>query len=245
MLDKKIDFNVNIVLEDDEKIAQLENLYRDSMILNAEDIEILLRNLVSLVRSKIADYEGVNDLEYSYYNKCDLAQSMMYYYLNKLGVNVNLVNTNDVIQGVCGHSIIIATFETVDGEKTFLIDPTYIQFFDKKRCDDSRFVIINDIVCIAPDPGFFVVKDNNADIILPLLENGYIEFTEEVAKVYGDSFFQTKQGTLHSQINNNRASGSSYIKWFKHYTSSLSKKEEELEDMNLSIDLVGSKTIRR
>ena len=71
---------------------------------------------------------------------------------------------------------------------------------------------------------------------MPLLTDGFIEFTEDVAKAYGDSFFQTKQGTAPDQIVNNVASGASYMKWFQQITSRLSKSEEELASMNLLID---------
>ena len=237
-MSKVMQFNINDLQEDNDKIMQLEQLSKSNTKLIDEDIEMLLRNLSFLVRKKIADYEGFDMREYLYSSKCDLAQSMICYYLNKLGISVNPVNTNEIIPGVCGHSFVIARFESTNGEKIFLIDPTYIQFFDEENCDINKFVIIDGKVCIAPSPGFFVIEDGSEKKIMPLLTDGYIEFTEEVAKIYGDSFFRTKQGTLLSQINNNRASGSNYIAWFQHYTSSLSKKEKELEDMDLLINLI-------
>lgn len=235
-MNKIIDFDINEESNNSNNVSQIEELCKYNNVLNIEDIHTLLKYVSYSVRKKIADYEGMSMSEYSYSNKCDLAQSMICYYLQNLGIKVNPVNTNEVISGVCGHSFVIASFNTNEGEKIFLLDPTYLQFFSKEKCDSHRFVIIDNSICVAPDPGFFVVENHNESVILPLLQNGYIELTEKVAKAYGDSFFQTKQGTIPNQINNNRASGLNYIKWFIHYTSSLSKSLEELREMDLLID---------
>lgn len=235
-MNKIIDFDINEEPIQINNVSQIEELCRHNNLLNIEDIHILLKYVSYSVRKKIADYEGKSMSEYSYSNKCDLAQSIICYYLQNLGIKVNPVNINEVISGVCGHSFVIAYFNIDEEEKKFLLDPTYLQFFSKENCDNHKYVIINNSICVTPDPGFFVVADNNESVILALLQDGYVELTEEVAKVYGDSFFQTKQGTMISQINNNRASGLNYIKWFTHYTSYLSKSIEELREMDLLID---------
>ena len=239
-MDKIIDFKLNEEIANQETISQIEELCKNNELLTVDDINSLLGNLSYLVRKKIADYEGVNMMEYSYSYKCDLAQSMICYYLNNLGIKANPVNTNEVINGVCGHSLVVASFNTESGEKTFLVDPTYIQFFDKEKCSPSKFVILQDRVCISPDPGYFIVENGCEETVKPLLENGYIELTEEVAKAYGDSFFQTKQGTSFDQIKSNVATGLDYIRWFKNYKSNLSKTEEELNNMDLLIKRVDS-----
>ena len=244
-MNKIINFNINNKPEDIKLVFQIEELCKNNIQLNEEDVRVLLSHLSYLVRKLLADSNGVDMSEYSYYYKCDTAQSMICYYLNSLGIKTNPVNTNEVINGVCGHSLVLATFDTTSGEKTFLIDPTYIQFFSKEKCDKSNFVIINDTVCVSPDPGYFIVEDNKEEVILPLLNDGFIEFNEEVASAYGDSFFQTKQGTQKSQIKNNKASGSNYIKWFTSYTSSLSKTKEELLSMGLLIRSMNEESIQR
>ena len=201
---------------------------------------MLLRNLSYIIRKKIAERQGTSISENTYSNTCDLAQSMIYYYLKDLNVRAKPINTNEVIEGVCGHSFVIAHFNTTAGDKCYLIDPTYLQFFCKENCDADRFVIIDNKVCRTPDPGFFVIKSKKQDTILPLLIDGYIEFTEDVAKVFGDSFFQTKQGVYKNQIQYNVASGAIYIKWFESCFSHLSKTEEELRNLDLLINLSDS-----
>ena len=234
-MNRIIDIVLNEKIPSDNDISQLEELSKDNNYLTIDDIDILLTYLAYIVRKKIADSAGESIQEYSYTNKCDLAQSMICYYLNEIGINTNPININEIINGVIGHSFVIAKFNTENGEKTYLIDPTYIQFFSKDNCLNNKYTIIDDKVIISPDPGYFVLKDNHLNEIKPLLEKGYIELTEEVAKIYGDSFFQTKQGTTINQIKNNVASGSIYMKWFNNFTSSLSKTKEGLENMDLLI----------
>lgn len=243
-MNKIINFKINEQVKDDNIISQIEELSRSGTLLEIKNIEDLLKHLAYLVRKKIADYEGKEMYNFSYSNKCDLAQSMIYYYLRGLNIKVNSVNINEIISNVCGHSFVIATFKTRLGQKSFLIDPTYLQFFCKENCDVRKYVIIKNIVCISPDPGYFVAKSNKKDVLLPLLENGYIELTEEVAKVYGDSFFQTKLGVQANLIKYNVTSGSNYIRWFKNISSCLSKTEEELSNMNLLVESVSRKKFR-
>ena len=225
-MDKIFNFTVNKNNNNNTIILEIEEMCKSGIPLSMEAVDILLENLSYIVRKKIADYEGVDINDFSFYYKCDLAQSIIYYYLNSIGINANPINTNEVISGVIGHSFVIASLNTVLGEKLFLIDPTYIQFFNKDNCYINKFVIIKNQVCITPDSGFFIVENHAEETIKHLLENGYAELTEEVAKAYGDSFFQTKQGTNYNQIKNNTASGLNYIKWFNSCTANLSKNED-------------------
>ena len=234
-MNKIIKFNINEITASEEEIAHLEELCKNNAKLSKGQIKILLRYLAYVVRKKIAEFEGANMKDYSFTYKCDLAQSMICYYLNELGIKANPVNTNEVLTGTIGHSTVVATFNTEYGERNFLIDPTYIQFFTKEKCTADNFYIIDNKVCISPDPGYFIVEDDTKSSILTLLDNGFVEFKEEVAKAYGDSFFQTKQGTYVDQIKNNKAAGADYIKWFKTYTSNLSKSEQDLRDIGLLI----------
>ena len=198
-MNRIIDFSINEEEIDSSRIKEIEELCKNNMPISESDVNALLKNLSYLVRKKIANHENVDMQDYSYSYKCDLAQSMIYYYLNQLNINANPVNTNEVIKDVCGHSIITTKINTTEGEKIYL-----------------------------------KIK-HNEEVIKPLLEDGYIEFSEDVAKAYGDSFFQTKTGVTLKQMQNDVATGSSYIRWFQKFKARLSKTEEELSNMNLLI----------
>ncbi len=234
-MNKIFDFNINEEEIDQNRIKEIEELCRNNMPLSIEDANLLLTNLSYVVRKKIADQEKENMADYSFPYKCDLAQSMIYYYLKGLNIKTNPVNTNEIIQNIHGHSLVIANINTIEGEKLYIVDPTYIQFFTKEGCSSNKFTIIKNMICTTPDPGYFIKASNNEEKVLPLLENGYIELTEEVAKAYGDSFYQTKEGVTPHQMEYDVASGNSYIRWFQHYTARLSKSEEELGNLNLLV----------
>lgn len=242
---KAIDFNIHIDTTDKELISKIEYLVKNNIPLNEQTIEVLLDHLSYIVRKRIAEFEEKDLNNYLFEYKCDLAQSMICYYLQELGLKVNPVNTNEVLSGTTGHSFALTKINTTEGEKEYLIDPTYIQFFSKEGCSSKKYVIINNQICISPDPGYFIIKNGQENRIMPLLNKGHIEFTEEIAKIYGDSFFQTKTGGTLEQVKYNTGSGSMYLKWFNSYTSKLSKTKEELEELNLLIRPTDSETYSR
>ena len=205
--------------------------------LEDKEIQDLLQYLCHHIRQEIADYRSKDRSDYLFSSQCDLAQSMIYYYLSDdLSIPCKPLNTNEVLGHVCGHSFIIATFQTSEGSKKYLIDPTYVQFFSSEGCSESKFTIINGIVCTTPDPGYFVVRNDGDDTISFLLRNGYIELTPEVAEVYGNSFFQTKTGVPLKSTKDYKASGSSYINWFeKAHSARLSYSKDEFFEVLNSI----------
>ena len=240
-----IDINIEEEHYDRKSISDIEELCLNKMPLTEQDIEELLGYLCFKVREKIANHEGKNLQNYLFPYKCDLAQSMIYYYLRDLGVSINPVNTNEVLSNTCGHSFVLATFSTTSGDKHMLIDPTYIQFFSKEGCDSSKFVILQNRICIAPDPGYFITRSHKEKIVMPLLEKGYIEFSEDVAKAYGDSFFQTKTGISPEEVDNYTATGVNYQRWFYSYQSNLSKDKEELKENKLLIEPIHIEEAKR
>ena len=80
-MNKIIEFEVNKNLKDIDTIIQIEELCKSGIPLSKEYVELLLSNLSYMIRKKISDAEEINMLENTYTNKCDLAQSMTYYYL--------------------------------------------------------------------------------------------------------------------------------------------------------------------
>ncbi len=239
-----IDIKVNNEEYDKNDISRIESLCKNNKELTEEDINTLLCYISYTVRQTISNYELKSIDEYLYPLKCDLAQSMIYYYLKDLNIETNPININEIIPNVKGHSLIISKFKTVDGEKQYLIDPTYIQFFSKEECSEDKFIIINDMICNTPDPGYFIVKNNDTEEIKPLLDNGFIELTDEISKIYGDSFYKTKTSIPNSFTEYNEASGPIYKKWLNSYTSRLSKTKEELKENNLLIEPIKSKVIK-
>ena len=64
-------------------------------------------------------------------------------------------------------------------------------------CDIKNFITINDTVVKAPAPGFFMTRSEEGKRIAKMLiQNGYIDLNDVVAKIYGDSFYYTKTGYI-------------------------------------------------
>ena len=48
---------------------------------------------------------------------------------------------------------------------------------------------------MAPDPGYYYIEHKDKeDVARIILENGYIELSEDNLKVYLDSFYETRRG---------------------------------------------------
>ena len=109
-----------------------------------------------MVRSKLYD-EGHSYFEY----RCDLAKSIISYYLEGLGVTYYPNITNKSISEMAvGHSFVVATFNINGREVNYLIDPTYIQFFKNENCNDLNYIMMNDFIVKIPDPGYFIKEED-------------------------------------------------------------------------------------
>jgi hypothetical protein len=149
-------------------------------------ISIAFRNLSSIVNLDIQKYPLTN--------KCDLVRNELGEILNNWQMNVTFLETQEILgDDVIGHSILLVT--DYNTGKKYLADPTYSQFFLKDKCSKANLFIKNEMVLLAPDPGYYYL--NNPDKIWfakSLLENGYFELTEKNIKIYFDSFYKTRRG---------------------------------------------------
>ena len=222
-------------------------------------------SLVSIIEEKIQNKENLTKMEIEYLltylsfvsrkligknmsdpciNKCDRAQSMISSYLNRLGVVNHPCATHKVItNGITGHSFLTAEF-MIDGENTtYLVDPTYQQFLLKENCNDSKFFEHQGITLLKPDPGYYI-KEENYPLLETFVNSGFIELTDEIAKMYGDSFYNTKQGTLSIDKSFKTLPGSVYINAFKKGNEILSKTDEDLKEEEIFIELQNKENIK-
>lgn len=127
-------------------------------------------------------------------NRCDLVRNKLGEILEQLRINIVYIETQEILgNDVVGHSILIVTDE--ENNKNYLIDPTYSQFFLKDKCSQSNYLIKNEIVLLAPDPGYYYLSNpDKMNFAKSLLKNGYFELNEETAKIYFDSFYKTRRG---------------------------------------------------
>ena len=215
---------------DVDYLVDLENKIINKESLLLEELEWFLSNLIYLVRYSINP--ELNDFTY----KCDLAQSIIYHYLEKLGVKQNPTTTHCAITNdIEGHNFIVATFNVLNEPTIVLIDATYIQFFKEVDNKESNFIIKNGIVLNTPSPGYFVKKEDYP-IVIDFLKKGFGIMNTKLAQIYGDSFYNTKVGIVYSGIRS--MPGDIYIKGFLKERCLISKDVEHLNNLGLNIESI-------
>lgn len=222
-----IESTPNKIEIDYDLISQIENKLEDNIPLSQDEAKYFLDYIVFITRTKFT-----NDLDnYSFEWKCDTAISIIGNYLNSLNVNYNVCDTQKVItNNIKGHTFMIVNLNTENGTLSYLIDPTYRQFFTKDTCNESNYTLINGIYVTTPNPGYFI-KEEDKSIIKTFLQKGYSILDNNIARIYGDSFYNTKVGRYDKTYNS--INGNIYLNSFLKGNSPLSKTEYELQDLSL------------
>lgn len=207
--------------------------------LSQSEIDYYLNYIVYQTRVLLSSKKGKDINDYKFNFMCDTAQSIIARYFEKLNISYKPVETRRLITSdILGHSFLIADFN-VDGElKSYIIDPTYNQFFDVDRCSENNFKVINGVVVKTPDLGYFALKEseNNQNVIKNLIRCGYMELTEENAKIYGDLFYKTKTGNINYFNSKLEMSGGIYIKGFRNSDAHLTYTDNELLEMSFCLE---------
>lgn len=221
-----IDVKSNKDTASDDIISSIEERLACGEIVTEEELKIILDNLCFQVRSKFTS--EIDTFNFLY--KCDVSQAMITYYLEKLNIKVNPCMTQNVItDSIIGHSFVTFSYNGKD----YLVDPTYRQFLMNEMCDVDKYIIHSSGMTLkTPDPGFYIPSDK-----YPMLKEfdyfGYHELTEEFARMYGDSFYNTKTGIYN--LNKKTMSGNIYINSFMKGHEKLSKTFEELDSLDMVV----------
>ena len=177
--------------------------------LTEEEIKLFLETMIYDVRMNLKGGRSEqNFLNAPLTSYCMFAKDYLLrnYYSYFDGLNICGINIPYLLPSVFGHYIVIVNFESFDGYKTYLLDPTYRQFCLLSLCNKNRIYHYD----LSTAPGYFV-KDEK--VIKTLLKDGYLEINEHNCKIYCDSFvlaknsFDNKKIILESGI-----SGEEYVK---------------------------------
>lgn len=211
---------------DPQIIEILEQKVLSKEPLTEEEINIFLDYICYETRCKFTS--DINNFSFQF--KCDKAQAIITHYLNSLKVEVHPCMTQNVItEDIEGHSFLIAIFNVNGINVPYLIDPTYRQFF----IDDKKdYILYNSKILRTPSPGYFIKEEDKTEI-QKLLINGYHLLDENIARIYGDSFYNTKTGYKRREFQS--ISGNIYINSFIKGHEPLSTSPEELENEGLSL----------
>lgn len=205
--------------------ADIEKQLTAGESISQNEAENFLRVINYITRTKIS-----TTLE-DYENKCDLAQSILGHYFEDINCNVAHCSTQSTIAPkVAGHNFSVINLLVEGEERAYLLDPTYIQFFTQDTCNASNYVVSaknKNLILLTPSPGYFI-KEEDQDAADFLLRYGYIELTDEYAKMYGDSFYNTDRGLKLNPTEFKSLPGTMYKKSFKSGAEPLSTSKEKL-----------------
>lgn len=176
------DITDNVVEVDSDYIENIEEKIKNKEELQETEINYYLSSL--LYKLKLHLNKITKDD--SYKGLCSYAQCALHYTLEKLGVKHYMHRTLKTIdEGCTDHYFLIAEFDVMGQVKSYILDPTYKQFFVSETCYKN-----NDIVRV---PGkYYLAHPEYKEHVLELLQNGYILITDDVIKMYGDSFYYSK-----------------------------------------------------
>lgn len=122
------------------------------------------------------------------------------------GLDFYQLRTNNVFTSTVGHCFVVVYFNTIDGDKAYVIDPTYRQFCLLSYCNPSRLYHYDPVIM----PGYFV---QDVEMIKKLLKDGYFEINEYNAKIYGDSFvLATRTADSKEIVSKSEITGKQYVK---------------------------------
>ena len=177
--------------------------------LTDEQIKLFLDTMVYDVRMNLKGNRGLQSFlnspltSYCMYAKDYLLRN---YYSYFDGLNICEINIPYLFPSIFGHYIVMVNFESFNGYKTYIIDPTYRQFCLLSLCNKNRIYHYD----LSTAPGYFV---EDMSVIKALLKNGYLEINEHNCKVYCDSFVLAKDSFNHKKIVlDSGISGKEYVK---------------------------------
>ncbi len=184
----------------EEKLKSVLNQNQSAQSLVAgieeKEAEMLLQWVVQNAREGLVsgnDVSVIKDMKLGGY--CGLGQGITGYTLENMGLSPNISNAYENFEG-SQHSFVTVEIP-ISGpnrevhNKLYLVDTTYRQFFVREQqvgdygyIKDKRFGNK-----VAPIAGYWAIQmPHGIEFSEKVLADGYIELTEENAKIYGDSF---------------------------------------------------------
>ena len=271
ILKKYTDINLMKIANIEDKLKKVleRNTKQQSLIdgIKENEAEVLLEWIVQNAREGLEkNYE--ESIKYmDLQGDCGLGQGITGFTLKGMGLNPNINNVNPTFGKKTGRHAFVTVdipIKTEEGNiknKLYLVDTTYRQFFLRDEGTISNGSYIKDKKFggkVAPIAGYWVLKmENGKEFAQQLLEKGFIEFTEENAKIYGDGFvLEEKERRDYTKVPNKKEmitdiDGKTYIsavqalenqeeidyeieefdKWGINIKTPLDKKEEMLKSI--------------
>lgn len=185
----------------EEKLKQVlevnESNGSTSIGIREQEAISLLEWTVQNARIGLAKSENEDIADESLLGTCGLGQGITGTTLKNMGLSPYIINACPTLaKNGFNHAYVVVDIPIQQNEsiqnKSYLIDTTVRQFFLRDEITNSYRTYIKDKKFgnrVAPLPGYWMLKmENGEKIASKLLSDGFIELTEENAKIYGDSF---------------------------------------------------------
>lgn len=214
-LKKYTDINLMKIASIEEKLKKAlnENLKQETLTdgIKENEAESLLEWVVQNAREGLEKTAKKSLKEISLLGYCGLGQGITGFTLQNMGLSPNINNVGTSFGEKAGrHAFLTVNIPIMDedgkvNDKLYLVDTTYRQFFLRDEVTTSCGEYIKDKKFgnkVAPFAGYWVLKMQNGRAFAEeLLEKGFIEFSEENAKIYGDGFvLEEKERKDHTKV---------------------------------------------
>ena len=246
----------------EQKLKKALNENRNSNTItngiNERETENLLEWVVQNAREafEMNVDEPLNDA--SLLGCCGMGQGITGITLQNMGLEPRILNANPNLNTKAGpHSFVVVEMPIVqnDGKvnnKPYLVDTTYRQFFLRNEVTTSCGEYIKDKKFgnrVAPLAGYWLLHmPGGKRFAQEILSKGFIELTEENAKLYGDSFsLEEKEREDYTKVPTRKEmdtgiSGKTYI---ENMINPVKEREidytsEELESWNINVKTPGA-----
>lgn len=241
----------------EEKLKNIININKKDNILSngitKDEAENLLNWIVQNARKGLEKEYGQSLKNASLRGYCGLAQGISAITLENMGLSPYITNVNPTFSNNSSrHAFVTVEFpiSQPDGKiknVPYLVDTTYRQFFTRDEWTNFKDYYVNDKKYgnkVATIAGYWTLKMENGKYFTEeLLSKGFIELTEENAKIYGDSFvlqgIERKNPTKVPKKNEltTKISGKTYIENMFNYINqeNIDYQKEELEEANINI----------
>lgn len=185
------------------KLATIEEKLVDAINspnkgITKDEVEKLLARVVQNTREHFIDHNNKPLKDASLLGFCGFGQGITAVTLQNMGLTPKILNINPTFSNEAGrHDFLAVEFpiRQENGEvkgMPYLVDTTYRQFFLRNEITTTCGQYIKDKRFgnrVAPLAGYWVLQmPRGQEFAEAILSKGFMELTEENAKMYGDSF---------------------------------------------------------
>lgn len=186
--------------EEKLKRALKQNQTEQALVsgIEEEEAEMLLQWVVQNAREGLVNGNDVDVIKnMNLVGYCGLGQGITGFTIQNMGLSPNISNAYETFNGG-QHAFLTVEIPVKNSNegvqnKLYLVDTTYRQFFTRDEWTIGNRGYIKDKRFgnkVAPIAGYWAIQmQGGKEFSERLLADGYIELTEENAKIYGDAFY--------------------------------------------------------